>query len=271
MNLLRQFFGFNGSAAKRTVVGSSLSVDVKDVAYIKESHERLTVLHDLYKRYKATRHEPKIRLVYEKTKDIHAYLVARNRLHELELFHLQHTDHFISTFKAIMDLHQQNYDAGFGAAKPLPKPASLFEKFKAEKAKRKERIPVTSEMVVPLSRLKSILHVEDLKAEAPQLTVPEITINTYTKIPYRKEGADAGPEIGYTSTPQEKETFLLYVSAQLGISDVSYVGNALVNIPNNNGTNPTGIVPVIHWEGFLYALNLNDFRIFPVKVYRKSF
>jgi hypothetical protein len=49
---------------------------------------------------------------------------------------------------------------------------------------------------------------------------------------------------------------------------MSYVGNAIVNIPNNNGTYPTGYVPVIHWKGFLYVINLNDYRLFPVKMQR---
>lgn len=272
MKFLRSLFGLNGSSNKRTVLGKSDRVDISQVAYIKESIENLHALHELYKRYKGSPHEGRIKRVWEKTKEIHAYLVARNRLHELALFHIQHTEHFISAFTAIINLHQQRHEGTFIAPPSKPAPTNLFEKFSQEKQKRKTGTAAGPEMVIPLSRLKSALHVEDLKAEAPMLTLPEITLNTYTKIPYRMpEPGELTAEIGYTSTPQEKETFLLYVSAQLGISDITYVGNALVTIPNSNGGNPTGIVPVIFWEGFLYAINLNDFRLFPVKTYRKSF
>ena len=107
IKLMRSLFGIGGSSNKRTVLGKSISVDLKDVEYIKDSSNRLSTLHELYTRYRGTPHEQKIKIVYEKTKNIHNYLVTRNRLHELELFHIQNTEHFINTFTVIMDVHQE--------------------------------------------------------------------------------------------------------------------------------------------------------------------
>ncbi len=79
-----------------------------------------------------------------------------------------------------------------------------------------------------------------------------ISINTFAKVLYYKEDATGNlvaKEIGYTSSSLEKEGFLQHVSACLGIRSISYMGNALVTIDNNNGSQPTGLVPIIHWEG----------------------
>jgi hypothetical protein len=281
-NFLRSLFGLGGSPKRRVVVGNRLDLDVKEVEYVNESNIRLTTLYNLYKQYKGSLHEDKIKLVWEKTKQIHDYLVAKNRLYELELFHLQNTEHFINTYTVIVNVHRQPQSNQFNTPRAEitsePKPASaaesLLRAFKTENKKKLERPGHNAEMVRPLVNGTVFGHVEKSAAEIPRLTVPEININTFAKLTYTSNDNSGGvpdQEIGYTSTPQEKETFLLYIAARMGIRNITYVGNALVNIPNSSGTNPTGMVPIIHWDGFLYAINLNDFRLFPVKVYRKTF
>jgi hypothetical protein len=79
-------------------------------------------------------------------------------------------------------------------------------------------------------------------------------------------GAISAREIGFTSSETEKETFLTEVRARLGIKNIAYLGNALVNIPQSNGVSVNELVPVIRWQSCIYALNLNDFRLFPVKI-----
>ena len=271
---MRSLFGLGGSSNKRTVLGKKLSIDVKDVEYIRESNLRLNTLHELYNRYRGTPHAQKIKLVYEKTKRIHNYLTAKNMVHELELFHIQNTEHFINTFTVIIDVHQEYH----GAARPVSRAELnndpvLLNNIKPEKVKRREKSTGIPEMIRPLNSQRQVINTEASQVHVPSLSVPEITINTFAKIPYRKEeGADGAlfSEIGFTSMPQEKEEFLRAVSAHLGMEGIAYVGNALVNIPNSNGTNPTGMVPIISWGGFLYAVNLNDYRLFPVKFYKKS-
>lgn len=272
---MRSLFGLSGSSKRRTVLGKKLSIDVKEVEYIRESNIRLNTLHDLYNRYRGTPHAQKIKLVYEKTKKIHNYLAAKNMVHELELFHIQNTEHFINTFSVIIDVHQEYHGVARPASRAeLNNEVVLLNNDKPEKVKRKEKTPGLPEMIRPLNNQRKVINTEASQQNVPSLSVPEITINTFAKIPFRKEEVADGAlfnEIGFTSMPQEKEDFLRSISAHLGMEGITYVGNALVNIPNSNGTNPTGMVPIISWGGFLYAVNLNDFRIFPVKFYRKSF
>jgi hypothetical protein len=83
IELVRSFFGLKRLSGKRTVVGNPVSVDLKEVRYIRDSNNRLSLLHTLWNRYKGTPHEPKIKTVYEKTNNIHNYLVARKKLTEL--------------------------------------------------------------------------------------------------------------------------------------------------------------------------------------------
>lgn len=264
IEFMRSLFGLGGST--RTVVGHSVSIDTKDIVYIKDSKARLTALHHLYKKYRGTPHEPKIRLVYEKTKNIHSYLLTKRRLHELELFHLQNTDHFINTYSVIMDAYLQHHDGTHGSTKSDP----FFRKISQVNGRGVEDRNPQSEMVKPDSGATAASSEKD-RIEVPSLTVPVILINTYANIPYEEVDDDLpAAEIGLTSSEPEKEAFLQHISLRLGIDDISYVGNALVNIPNSNGTSPTGLVPVIHWKGFLYALNLNDYRLFPVKLFRKG-
>ncbi len=271
---MRSFFGLNGSSSTRKVVGKTESFDVKDVGHLQESNVKLTALHHLYSRYQGTPHAQKIKIVYEKTKNIHNYLVSRNRLYELALFHIQNTEHFINTFTAIINVHQhQPVYAGLGQeamfSENAPSPPAAF---KPDKLKQKPRPHREVEMIRPLQG--GVFHelASAPKSEVPVLAVPEIYINTFAKIPYAKEEVAQGvvaEEIGYTSTAREKEAFLQYIAARLGISNITYAGNAHMTMPNSNGSTPTGLVPVIYWENSLYAVNLNDYRIFPVKIFRK--
>lgn len=275
MKFMRSLFGGGGSSNTRRVVGRSVPVDVKNVEYLAESTARLTTLYTLYKRYKGTPHEEKLKSAHDKTKAIHEYLVSRDRVHELELFHLQNTDHFISTFTVILDVHQQHNMTPLQIARVETAPEQVYKSTSVtEKIKKLEKSVNGVEMVRPINSQTAYFQKQEFNPEIARLTVPEISINTFAKIPYNRgnaaEGASAA-EIGFTSTPLEKEAFLSFVATQLGIKNLSYAGNALVSIPNSNGSNPTGLVPIIHWEGFLYALNLNDFRLFPVKSFRKNF
>lgn len=264
IGFLRSFFGLNGSSGKRMVVGHLHSLDVRDVEYVKQSTDRLHSLQLLVKRYQGTPHEAKIRQVYEKSKSIHTYLVDHNRVYELELFHLRNTDHFISTFNAIINVHQQ-VPKGKAPAGIPPQPASKTNSFAAffnsTGSKKKKNEPAT-DLVKPLRQQEKM----DL-SRIPSLQVPEIALHTFEKIPYLQEGSEIR-EIGFTSTPAEKQVFLQYVAARLELENLSYVGNAALQIPNQSGTPSTGLVPVVHWAGYMYALNLNDFRLFPVKIGR---
>ncbi|AHM58666.1 hypothetical protein D770_01960 [Flammeovirgaceae bacterium 311] len=281
-NFFRSLFGLGGSSKRRVVVGNRVDLDVKDVEYVNESNIRLTTLYNLYKLYKGSLHENKIKLVWEKTKNIHDYLVGKNRLYELELFHLQNTEHFINTFTVIIDVHRQHQGNPLSIPvshsqteqKPASPAETLLRAFKADNHRKLEKPGHQTEMVRPAVNGGMFGQAEKTATDVPRLSVPEININTFARLTYTSNSTSGGPadkEIGYTSTPQEKETFLLYIAARMGIRNITYVGNALVNIPNSNGTNPTGMVPIIHWDGFLYAINLNDFRLFPVKVFRKTF
>lgn len=271
---MRSLFGLGSSSGKRIVVGNSLAIDVKDVGHLKESNTRLTDLHQLYSRYRGTPHAHKIKLVYEKTKNIHDYLLSRNRVYELALFHIQHTEHFLNTFTTILDVHQGNYEPSAAAKVADPAVSMQQQLLKDERSKQRQKQFPKLEMIKPPSGRGGVTGQQPGgNGVVPNLSVPEIFINTYAKIPYDKEEVASGKnvhEIGYTSTPREKEAFLQYLAARLAIHDFSYAGNALMSIPNSNGTQVTGMVPIIHWEGFLYAVNLNDYRLFPVKMYRKN-
>lgn len=271
IQFLQSLVGPEKSTSTRTVVGQPGSFDLKEAEYMKASKTRLTALYHLTERYKDTHHEQKIRSVYNKTKEIHDYLVARSRMHELELFHLQHTDHFINTFTVIINVHRQNHKPAKAAPRSRVKKESFFRKLFSGKGKNLAYDKI--DMIRPLSSHEGFSQSQASKSEVPGLTVPDISINTYAKIPYVKEDIAEGipsREIAFTSTPQEKLAFLQYISERLGLENITYVGNAEVSVPNSNGTVSKGLVPLIHWQGFSYALNLNDYRIFPVRMYRKS-
>lgn len=278
IQFLQSLVGAGQPASTRTVVGHPGSIELKDAEYLRASKTRLAALHHLYNRYKETPHALKIRAVYEKTKNIHDYLSSRDRVHELELFHIQHTEHFINTFRVIIDLHHQNHKQPKrkSNAPPRRKPRTegFFERIASKLTGRSadayDKVDMVKSFVSQDSPEQAAKR--NYKTTIPALSVPDVLINTYAKIPYVKEDVAEGfpsKEIGYTATPQEKLDFLQYISARMPVENISYVGNAHVSIPNSRGTVSTGLVPVIHWEGFLYAINLNDYRLFPVRIYRK--
>ncbi|CAN5776079.1 hypothetical protein BH24BAC1_BH24BAC1_06520 [soil metagenome] len=286
------FLGFGGTASERKVVGGNTPVDGKEVAYYRESSARLEALHRLVVRYRGTPHEPKLKAVFDKTRTIHAYLVGKKRPHELELFHVQHTDHFINTFTVILDVHQSHQAVPLPPfPPPLPPPPPvvsprtetrteskadvLLKRFEAERVRKSAEPAKQPEMVRPLSGQGQLVDTLDSRMEVPRLAVPAISIATYSNIIYLREHNTEGQvahEVGFTSTNEEKGAFLLHVSARLGLNvmGMAYYGNALMTIPNSSGSTPTGYVPVINWKGCTYALNLNDYRLFPVKVPRRS-
>jgi len=270
MNFLRALFGLDGSADSRTIMGNNGGVEVKDVAYIRNSNARLTLLYNLSNRYKDTPQAAKIQAVYEKTKTIHTYLVARKRVHELELFHVQHTDHFINTFTVIMDVYQSQ-QRSINAPLPASRAVVLPGHLKIEKNGRPELVADNRPpLAKPVNSPGPIGYTQTAGNKIGILSVPNIWINPAARIFYEKLHTANGivtKEISFNSTKQEQDNFLLFVSARLGMRDISYVGNAMVQIPGN-GTVPTGIVPVLYWNGFTYALNLKDNCLFPVRVNR---
>ena len=270
ISFLRSLFGLDEYAGNRTIMGNSGKVDVKDVGYIRNSNTRLALLFNLGNRYKGTPQAPKIQAVYEKTKSIHNYLIARKRVHELELFHVQHTDHFINTFTVIMDVYQSQHNGTNAPAYVAPRAEALPGKLKVEKIGRPEPIDNRYPPAKPISSPRPLGYTETAGNKIGRLTVPDIWINPAARILYEKQATPNGfvtKEVSFISTKQEQENFLLFVSNRLGIRDISYVGNAMVQIPGNSAV-PTGIVPVLYWNGFTYALNLKDYCLFPVRVNR---
>lgn len=293
MEFMRTIFGNSSATGNRKVVGNlAHQYDSKDTEHIRESEAKLTTLYHLYKKYAGSAHEHKIRLAYEKTKNIHHYMVAHKRVHELTLFHLQHTDHFINTFGAIVDLYQKHnnvYPPSPGPAagpKARPQGRPVNEKGEAERKNNKSPIPEIAEMLKTLF-VEGAEHMKNHRnghnwrgqgqgqkqGQGPELNVPEVTINTFEKFTYHKDlspGALMVKEVSYISTVKEKEDFLQYISGRLGIQDISYLGNAMVSIPGTGGAQKQAVVPVIHWKDFLYAVEPVDFRLFPVRMYRRG-
>ncbi len=280
IKFMRSLFGSGGLTGNRKVMGHPINVDLKHIAHIRESNARLTSLHDLYQGYKNTPHAPKLKAVYDKTKHVHAYLVAKKKVHELELFHLQNTDHFINTFSAILHVHQKHNSAPVTALTPPSAPAEerpliLLKESGVEKLKQEAAAASRVELVKRLNRqsMFATSTVED-RAEVPKLSIPAVSINTYSKVFYMDGKDDAedqeAKEISFTSAKQDKDNFISFVTARLGIDGVSYVGNAMVAMPYSDGSHPAGTVPVVHWNGCNYAFNLTDYRLFPVRINRSS-
>ncbi len=266
IKFLRLLFGQPSPAGKRTVVGQANAVDVKEVKYTQDSSARLNLLNNLCNKYKGMPHEAKIKSVYEKTKSIHTFLIAKKRGPELELFHLQHTDHFINTFGIIAEVHQRYQESIFSSAQSNQVP----ENIPSAPNGRPEPVMAARE---PAQRAGSPAAFNaTLKTEAavPTLPVPVISINTFARIPYVHAdtlGSLSAREISFTAAEPEKELFLAEVSARLGIQNIVYLGNALVNIPQSTqDTTTPELVPVIRWQHSVYALYLKDFRLFPVKI-----
>jgi hypothetical protein len=263
IDLVRFLFGWAKPAHSRTVLGQPGPVDSREVAYIRDSNTRLSTLFQLGNRFKDTPYAPKVRSVYEKTKTIHSFLVARKRIMELELFHIQNTDHFINTFTVILDAHQK--------ASQIPLPAGPVSG-RAEKGKTQPRPGPLRDGQQPDSHTNGqVLAVPALYGhQIPRLTAPTIRINPTARILYYVQ--DPTPEglttreIGLTSPEEEKASFLAHVAARFGIANIVYLGNALVNIPDTTSPTPTGLVAVIHWQGHPYGVNFTDGRLFPVKM-----
>ncbi|GGK79331.1 hypothetical protein ACD591_08525 [Rufibacter glacialis] len=272
IEFMRTLFGMK-ETGKRKVVGAPVDFGVQEIAYINDSTRRLTQLQELGLRYKGTPQAAKMKAVYEKTKNIHTYLVSRKKFHDLELFHLKNTDHFLTTFTAILDVHQKHALLSQGATGASGTIEVSAQKSQVERLKRLEKIANLPDLVQPITNSVKFYNAGEARTAVPRLYVPDISINTVEKVTYYTEGKSeelVAKQIGFTSSKDQKEAFQHHLALRLGLKEVSYVGNALVTIPNNNGIQPTGIVPVIHWEGFLYALNLNDYRLFPVRIYRNG-
>ncbi|WP_114783798.1 hypothetical protein [Botryobacter ruber] len=276
IEFLRSLFGLSDVTGNRTVVGGGpVSVDARQVQYIKDSNLRIAALHQLYTRYKGTPHEAKLKEVYTKTKDIHVHLVHKKRVHELELFHLQNTDHFLNTFTIILDVHQKHTAPATTAT--APEPESFFKNLKSATATLAGKTkPVTEPARQPAIQR----HQEPARtavADAPAATLPEVSIDTSSRIRYNSEdekGIPTTKAIGFTSSQEEKEAFLAHVASRVGMyrRDVTYVGNAMLTLPAAySGPPSAAYAPILHWRGLTYALSLSDYRLYPVKIYRRSF
>jgi hypothetical protein len=114
------------------------------------------------------------------------------------------------------------------------------------------------------------------RAQAPAIAVPAVAIDTYSRVHYANEmpsGGTVSREISFTSSEEDKNAFVQHVSYRLGLNkaELSYIGNAMMAIPDTKGPSPARYVPVIHWRGFPYVLSLLDYRLFPVRMHRQSF
>ena len=263
INFVRSLLRWTSFTNNRTVLGRPVSVDIREATYVQDSKTRLNALYHLYNRFRGTPHEQKLKLVYEKTKNIHAYLVARKKVHELELFHIRHTEHFINTFTVILDAHQRQQDSPLAAA-GAPGPSG----YGAPAAARPWAQANPPQPVNPMNGGEPLLPPATGRTQIPRLSTPEIRINATARIRYYvKEASPEGlltREIGLNSPAAETAAFLADVMARFGIGQISYLGNALVNIPDSSGANPTGMVPVIRWQGAPYALHLSQNRLYPV-------
>ncbi|RIJ41838.1 hypothetical protein [Pontibacter oryzae] len=273
-SFFRTLFGTQNASGNRAVVGQQEGVQQQELPYFENSARRLDALQDLYQRYKGTAHTQKLLTVYDKTRRIHVYLSGRGRLHELELFHLQHTDHFLSTFTAIIDTKRPRT-----AVKEMQMPATEQATARPEVIGRTFvlgpfRRETKEVMAVKKQNQRAPVVTAQAQTEVPQLAIPHISIDTYSKIVYLREDANEGlstHEIGYSSTPEEKADFIAFVSSRLGISGISYAGNTMLYLPaDTSAKQPADMVPVIHWNGAPYALSLEEERLFPVSSYRKG-
>jgi len=260
----RSLFGSKKAGSNRKVVGLPGNIPVNELPYIQESNRRLQALKQLGTQYKNTPHLRQIEQVYHKTKRIHTYLVERGRGHELELFHLQHTDHFLNTFTVIMNVHQLHHDV---------QQETVVADVRRTVANPFKRDNKNGHNHRALNRKVSQQVFEDTKqsiSSVPKLGLPEIALNTYSRLVYLKvETPDVQRthEIGYTSDQEEKDAFIKYVSEKLGIHHISYIGNTMVLFPGHSH-NMAELVPVIHWNGSLYVVCLEEARLYPVRMFR---
>jgi hypothetical protein len=282
IKFVRSLFGLNGSAANRTVLGThtTTNFDLQEVAYIKDSNNRLSALAALQKKYKGTRHEDMFLKVYEKSKRIHWYLVSRKRIHELELFHIRNTDNFLSTYGLIIDVHRRHQESNFPVSElepepaprkepPVRKPLSTVDNTKTSSPKG-ELFDIV-EKVKQRSKSATVVYALEAGTLVPALNIPEVSINTVAKIYYTREntpGKQVALEVSFVSSQQEKDNFQFYVSERLGMKDIYYVGNARIKLADGSGQEQEDTVPVFYLRNYLYAITLQDFRMYPVKITR---
>ena len=312
IRIFRSFFGLEQEST-RTVMAHPGAADARAVQYIRASNARLNALHQLYGRYKGTVHADKILAVFEKTKLIHNYLVTRKRVHELEMFHVQNTEHFISTFTTVINVHERHIKDSFvpdrerGRAQPLPNPPTsqprptvtperkvtpqpqripdqpfetkveqVLKRIESETIKGIYTAQKVTEMVKRVANQAPMGQPDVMQASVPALSVPVIAIDTYSRVYYATElegGGTISREIAFTSADEDKEVFLQHVASKLALdkSELNYVGNAMLAIPDTKGPSPARHVPILHWRGYPYAVSLMDYRLFPVRMHRKSF
>ncbi|WP_299991407.1 hypothetical protein [uncultured Pontibacter sp.] len=313
IRFFRSFFGLEQEST-RTVMDHPGAADARAMQYIRASNARLNALHKLYDRYKHTPHAEKILAVFEKTKLIHNYLVTRKRIQELELFHVQNTEHFINTFTTVINVHERHIKDSYvperEKPKPLPQvqkprpqgqasaqpapprpvpprpdnPGQPFESKVEQVLKRIESETIkgiytaqkVTEMVKRVANQAPMGQPDVLQAKVPTLGVPIIAIDTYSRVFYAPElegGATMSREISFTSSDADKDVFLQHVASKLAVpkEEISYIGNTMLAIPDTKGPSPARHVPIVHWRGFPYAVSLMDYRLFPVRMHRKSF
>lgn len=266
IDYFRSLFGLNKTSGRRVVLGQKLDLDAREGQYVRDSNARLLSLHHLYSRYQNTAHAAKIKAVYDKTKAIQDFMISKGRIHELELFHIQHTEHFINTFSAIIEVYQPE-DTGKEVSLQSSSSADTFlGKLKQQKVLQKKEEMKES----PVLQARNGQNTTREGGEE-SIFLPTISINTFEKIPYFPEGLPA-KAIGYTSTTLEKEDFLRHISFILGLSfdQITYMGNARVNIRDTTASGKNSLLPVIHWKGSLYVVQLNESRLFPVKTFRRG-
>ncbi|MBD1395716.1 hypothetical protein H9Q13_00935 [Pontibacter sp. JH31] len=311
IRIFRSFFGLEQEST-RTVMAHPNAADASAVQYIRASNARLNALHQLYDRYKGTVHADKILAVFEKTKLIHNYLVTRKRVHELEMFHVQNTEHFISTFTTVINVHERHIKDSYvpdrerGRAQPLPHPPTsqpkptvspqrqaapqpqrnppqpfetkveqVLKRIESETIKGIYTAQKVTEMVKRVANQAPMGQSDTMQASIPALAAPVVAIDTYSRVFYATElegGSTMSREISFTASDTDKDVFLQHVARKLGVdkSEMNYVGNAMLAIPDTKGPSPARHVPIVHWRGFPYAVSLMDYRLFPVRMHRKS-
>jgi len=261
---VRSVLGFDEVSGKRTVLGNPVQLDLKEAQHVHNSDKRLKLLQTLCNQYKGTPHELKINQVYEKTKNIHAYLIDQKKATALEIFHLQNTDHFINTFALIRATHAKNKGAKTATIATDEDSGNLV----IGRANQSSS-SYTRAYKAPRTNINAT-HIP-----AAGLAIPAIAIDTFSRINYVRFDASGDPgsfEIGFTSSYQDKEYFLATIATRIGLykPDITYVGNTQVLLPDTTGSSKAGYVPVINWRGSMYAVSLSDYRLFPVRINRNN-
>jgi hypothetical protein len=256
MKFVRSLLGMPATSGRK-VVGTSISFDAKELDFIKESNRRLTDLFNLHKRYRGSGHEQKIKAVYDKTKQIHTYLIAKKQIHSLELFHLQNTDHFLNAFTAIIEAFQQEH----GTLTP-PSEAAVPGSLAPEAGSKRVLAPQAS----TYKAAPDTQRVHSPDPDVPLLRLPMVQLSYNSMAVYSDIPTTNGRitrQIGLTSTRQEKESFLKYIASRLSLSQMQYMGNAYFVSTSSSAKTA---FPIIKWNGYTYAIDLTDFRLFPVVI-----